>query len=178
MGVERAHPRSRGEHSLNTLRVEAAPGSSPLTRGAPHGGVLPDVPGGLIPAHAGSTANPCWFRSRPRAHPRSRGEHPKKPLMKSVKYGSSPLTRGARTGQAAGGALIRLIPAHAGSTKVDVVKHLEVRAHPRTRGEHLSAIVGCLLHVGSSPLTRGAHTGTQFLQQLLRLIPAHAGSTG
>ena len=60
---------------MNTLRVEAAPGSSPLTRGAPHGGVLPDVPGGLIPAHAGSTPMLKLIPEFAGAHPRSRGEH-------------------------------------------------------------------------------------------------------
>ncbi len=33
--TSRAHPRSRGEHALVVLRVEALVGSSPLTRGAP-----------------------------------------------------------------------------------------------------------------------------------------------
>ena len=50
-----AHPRSRGEHVLLAGHFHSAEGSSPLTRGAPNKHECPLAPGGLIPAHAGST---------------------------------------------------------------------------------------------------------------------------
>ena len=53
--VVRAHPRSRGENCMTTMRTQTPMGSSPLTRGK-HGGELGvGRGGGLIPAHAGKT---------------------------------------------------------------------------------------------------------------------------
>ena len=73
--VERAHPRSRGEHDgaghFGFLRL----GSSPLPRGTRcflSGGVVSD---GLIPARAGNTSTSHQARVVLGAHPRSRGEH-------------------------------------------------------------------------------------------------------
>ncbi len=50
-----AHPRSRGEHSINRTRISCRSGSSPLTRGALHPAWPEALREGLIPAHAGST---------------------------------------------------------------------------------------------------------------------------
>ena len=50
-----AHPRSRGEHSLEESERGEGGGSSPLTRGAPECGDSVRSKIGLIPAHAGST---------------------------------------------------------------------------------------------------------------------------
>ena len=50
-----AHPRSRGENTLRTLRQGSGPGSSPLTRGKLAERVSLAVPTRLIPAHAGKT---------------------------------------------------------------------------------------------------------------------------
>ena len=51
------------------------------------------------------------------------------------------------------------------------------RAHPRSRGEHSSALPSCTGTGGSSPLTRGAHDGACPGNCCHGLIPAHAGST-
>ena len=90
-----AHPRSRGEHYAARLLISPVEGSSPLTRGAPRSPSLAASRTGLIPAHAGSTADKTLQSMQRAAHPRSRGEHailrgrgPRAP-------GSSPLTRGA-----------------------------------------------------------------------------------
>ena len=50
---------------------------------------------GLIPARAGSTEWVSPWVAWARAHPRSRGEHSKKPTLRGVGLGSSPLARGA-----------------------------------------------------------------------------------
>ena len=92
-------------------------GSSPLTRGKPTNahGVQSRI--GLIPAHAGKTAD-CLAPSRTSgAHPRSRGENSLRRVKVLIDNGSSPLTRGKpdrlqRREQAPG-----LIPAHAGKTR-------------------------------------------------------------
>ena len=73
-------------------------GSSPLTRGklSSIGGYIRRV--GLIPAHAGKT--PLWepISATHQAHPRSRGENLIKARQERVDRGSSPLTRGKRSG--------------------------------------------------------------------------------
>ena len=54
-GRNRAHPRLRGAHSKPSTPPLATPGSSPLTRGAPHTYFGAISPSGLIPAYAGRT---------------------------------------------------------------------------------------------------------------------------
>ena len=51
------------------------------------------------------------------AHPRSRGEHARQVLEELTEHGSSPLTRGAPSSIPDSMDHMRLIPAHAGSTK-------------------------------------------------------------
>ena len=70
-----AHPRSRGENAPPSGVLSTEAGSSPLTRGKPHGSSLTQPHRRLIPAHAGKTPSrraPCHGG---RAHPRSRGEN-------------------------------------------------------------------------------------------------------
>ena len=71
----RAHPRSRGENSLDGLVVDLATGSSPLTRGKRAGRSVGMSGHRLIPAHAGKTAIMGPASIPPAAHPRSRGEN-------------------------------------------------------------------------------------------------------
>ena len=112
-----------------------------------------------------------------RAHPRSRGEHQGAFHAHPVCFGSSPLTRGARTRTVPARPESGLIPAHAASTLSPWV-HLPVRgAHPRSRGEHWCSVEGPGTGGGSSPLTRGAPPLTRNAPSERRLIPAHAGST-
>ena len=152
-----AHPRSRGEHLLERARSREKPGSSPLTRGALRGHETHPRSSRLIPAHAGSTIFTASSACGSPAHPRSRGEHLVVPVGVIPLAGSSPLTRGARRrGRPRAGAG-RLIPAHAGSTRLPRARPHRLRAHPRSRGEHQIASAADVNANGSSPLTRGAH---------------------
>ena len=116
--VDAAHPRSRGENSSPSRRTKVISGSSPLTRGK-----RPDADGGggaerLIPAHAGKTKRLTLTIIRLRAHPRSRGENgPPRPEA-DHHSGSSPLTRGKRPEGKQAEKQGRLIPAHAGKTRM------------------------------------------------------------
>ena len=112
----RAHPRSRGENGRRRRGILGHEGSSPLTRGKPWKNLVTRsvlgsspltrgkrdrqdvvlVASGLIPAHAGKTAE-------------ARQEALKK-------MGSSPLTRGKRRRNRIRRADAGLIPAHAGKT--------------------------------------------------------------
>ena len=172
-----AHPRSRGEHASNTATSSTSRGSSPLTRGAPTAGGRREAVRGLIPAHAGSTGSTGTTIPPVGAHPRSRGEHVLKHSVHLVHSGSSSLTRGARGSQRNASPRAGLIPAHAGSTVVVLHPAQGERAHPRSRGEHLTDGGTANTMEGSSPLTRGALHNRNRTAHSSRLIPAHAGST-
>ena len=151
-----AHPRSRGEHVVDPCGDEALVGSSPLTRGAQLGDIMNGLQGGLIPAHAGSTAPFTAMTTCGPAHPRSRGEHGAANSANSMPSGSSPLTRGARSPPLVCTGPGGLIPAHAGSTTSFLNRILISGAHPRSRGEHSPSSYLRIRNSGSSPLTRGA----------------------
>ena len=136
-----AHPRSRGEHGGGGGQVGVFRGSSPLARGTHSVRSDRTNPHGLIPARAGNTNSLCKVLQLTRAHPRSRGEHVV-PLANVVKpVGSSPLARGTRSRQPMKLSRRGLIPARAGNTSRGCCLTVTPRAHPRSRGEHVSG--GC-----------------------------------
>ena len=113
-----AHPRSRGENSMVTVTRAGSRGSSPLTRGKRLCGSDDRLDLGLIPAHAGKTPTSEQARHSARAHPRSRGENRPKWRLRRRRGGSSPLTRGKHPGRPHCRSRNRLIPAHAGKTRI------------------------------------------------------------
>ena len=152
-----AHPRSRGENRRAAR--------------------LHDRLGGLIPAHAGKTGPSTSPSGSVRAHPRSRGENVDSLRRANSRTGSSPLTRGKPVEEVShidGGGLI---PAHAGKTGRWQRGHLQVGAHPRSRGENLRWLRGLAASAGSSPLTRGKRPRVECSVTPPGLIPAHAGKT-
>ena len=150
-----AHPRSRGENSEKTAGGAGNRGSSPLTRGKQRSD-SPDVSHArLIPAHAGKTTASAPSQATSTAHPRSRGENIGTAWINIVPSGSSPLTRGKPVTTLPGAVGLRLIPAHAGKTVRVQDRYVQVRAHPRSRGENWSTPKLAVGQSGSSPLTRG-----------------------
>ena len=173
----RAHPRSRGENCLAVCQSFQYTGSSPLTRGKPRPRATLRRQPGIIPAHAGKTNQSGPPLAQHRDHPRSRGENDDSLNEAIQEVGSSPLTRGKRSGRAAKRLVQGIIPAHAGKTRSWRRLRPRPRDHPRSRREnrcHSSAIA---IPKGSSPLTRGKHVGETQVQDRLGLIPAHAGKT-
>ena len=134
----RAHPRSRGENRGHHRPGRFDRGSSPLTRGKRVAGIVGCLRDRLIPAHAGKTSMISASASGAGAHPRSRGENMFIAPVPCSRTGSSPLTRGKRSGDPASGSVTGLIPAHAGKTLVIVVCVPSSAAHPRSRGENTS----------------------------------------
>ena len=100
-----------------------------------------------------------------------------RPHASIAKSGSSPLTRGAHQKSLFTFLNFRLIPAHAGSTKLVFNHHPTTGAHPRSRGEHIIPGNHVCGDCGSSPLTRGAPPQGVVANGSQGLIPAHAGST-
>ena len=91
-------------------------------------------------------------------HPRIRGEH--------IPWGDS------------GGRHPWIIPAYAGSTKIMPNLRRISQDHPRIRGEHRRAVGDADGAEGSSPHTRGAPLLRRTILEIIRIIPAYAGSTG
>ena len=91
--------------------------------------------------------------------------------------GSSPLARGTHTVCNSDTPTYGLIPARAGNTVLTHGLAPRLRAHPRSRGEHLKAGYGDICGWGSSPLARGTPGVPSFLVRVSGLIPARAGNT-
>ena len=111
-------------------------GSPPLTRGIPFFGMYVCVHVGFTPAHAGNTASSEIASTKPRVHPRSRGEYGYATYEQYKAAGSPPLTRGI---QAFSQSLVNtpgFTPAHAGNTPYQTVTILPAWVHPRSRGEY------------------------------------------
>ena len=152
-------------------------GSSPHTRGARH--FDPVEPGveRIIPAYAGSTGRRNPRKTKPKDHPRIRGEHATRRAVKFDFSGSSPHTRGAPARNRALQPVPGIIPAYAGSTSRRSRRRRRPRDHPRIRGEHAQGGIGKLKQGGSSPHTRGARKASLAGWVSSRIIPAYAGST-
>ena len=118
----RAHPRACGEnHRWGEVSGDVG-GSSPRMRGKLHLQVRAHRKRRLIPAHAGKTFDRGWLKPRERAHPRACGENV--PPIRGVYEvsGSSPRMRGKLDSLPGGPGPRRLIPAHAGKTRLDTAR--------------------------------------------------------
>ena len=172
-----AHPRSRGENEPITVATAPRRGSSPLTRGKLSRRQECTRMTRLIPAHAGKTSAFDAARSARAAHPRSRGENPRRIRRQYAHGGSSPLTRGKRELRRLPADHRGLIPAHAGKTSRTPRRATSCAAHPRSRGENARSVFWLVRCAGSSPLTRGKLAARWADRSSRRLIPAHAGKT-
>ena len=135
----RAHPRSRGENHRRSAPNGVKSGSSPLTRGKHVRETQVQNRLGLIPAHAGKTEKKIESGLGGAAHPRSRGENGSVRICLHSVTGSSPLTRGKPSSCTLRPRTARLIPAHAGKTRLSQDGSTSGAAHPRSRGENSTA---------------------------------------
>ena len=151
------HPRTRGVYIPWEIHGVSCNGSSPHTRGLPGTRTTHQSCMRIIPAHAGfTTSGPAGALSAA-DHPRTRGVYLTPSRTVSFRAGSSPHTRGLRTGVGASAVRGRIIPAHAGFTHARSAPGRPGEDHPRTRG----------VYDGQAP---GAGPG-------VGIIPAHAGFT-
>ena len=110
------HPRSRGEHAVNTELNGEVILPPPLTRGAPMSPALTSWHYPSTPAHAGSTVGHLDDSRAFSFHPRSRGEHGEMDFVDRGVDLPPPLTRGAQMEYSGRMRDFPSTPAHAGST--------------------------------------------------------------
>ena len=159
------HPRSRGEYGTPSEHTEPVDGSSPLSRGIRAADDDGDEGRGIIPALAGNTGSAAALAVTTRDHPRSRGEYMARCCAQFTESGSSPLSRGIRTGGSDDDQHGRIIPALAGNTLSPETHVGPGPDHPRSRGEYLWGPRFLGSTEGSSPLSRGIPLGTAILRQ-------------
>ena len=171
------HPRGCGEHTYNQGKTGQVRGSSPRMRGAHHTGSQAGLIHGIIPADAGSTSDSLRAWTLTRDHPRGCGEHAGRKGNKVLRQGSSPRMRVAQFLTRLIHRIMRIIPADAGSTPVELLPIGPPEDHPRGCGEH-SVMSSPFRQVrGSSPRMRGARPRFCPKARCPRIIPADAGST-
>ena len=90
----------------------------------------------ITPAHAGTTLPPCNPLRLAEDHPRSRGDHRSGHSLRSIKYGSPPLTRGPQKVDVVGLGTRGSTPAHAGTKRGRREPPEDAGDHPRSRGDH------------------------------------------
>ena len=146
-------------------------------RGALVSRVLSFKAQGIIPADAGSTRSSGAHQPTNPDHPRGCGEHSRVFWRESIRAGSSPRMRGARSDHIGGLAWLRIIPADAGSTQGGSVHFDGAADHPRGCGEHRRSRETTTSQYGSSPRMRGALVVLTLVFAEGRIIPADAGST-
>ena len=110
------HPRTCGEHSVDSIGNGWRTGSSPHMRGTPGRLSGPLRGARFIPAHAGNTSGTCDEDSAATVHPRTCGEHDTQEPPHSTNDGSSPHMRGTPSQRSIRPVCRRFIPAHAGNT--------------------------------------------------------------
>ena len=130
-------------------------GSSPRARGQPI--IFSSSRGGsrIIPACAGSTRCPPTPPAPGGDHPRVRGVNYPLLHVPRATAGSSPRARGQLSVRVRVVDQGRIIPACAGSTFTEEIRHHRFPDHPRVRGVNTVAPADLEARGGSSPRARG-----------------------
>ena len=131
----------------------------------------------IIPAHAGQTAHGAPSPVTVSDHPRACGANETLLRTACAYCGSSPRMRGKLGSQVGGEAPCRIIPAHAGQTRMLWSSRMISPDHPRACGANRIPDAHRSSPSGSSPRMRGKRAHRLGLCGLQRIIPAHAGQT-
>ena len=170
------HPRVCGERLSKEAVGVSASGSSPRVRGTHPDGLPTRGDFRFIPACAGNAGHRCTKRGWTSVHPRVCGERALPPWLREIGIGSSPRVRGTRRGSAAGGAVVRFIPACAGNAPRRPGRPRSTAVHPRVCGERKVTAIIRARGAGSSPRVRGTLKLDAVIRHTERFIPACAGN--
>ena len=152
----------------------------------------------ITPAHAGKTGKRPTASRGHADHPRTCGENGISGKFNLFRLGSPPHMRGKQTSSGSKGVAqsgspphmrgklmnyergqqpIRITPAHAGKTGLNLLRGEVPSDHPRTCGENHQMIYKSLDLCGSPPHMRGKPNCVRKISDALRITPAHAGKT-
>ena len=131
----------------------------------------------IIPAHAGQTRVVYIAVIVTADHPRACGANWSSWYARCSMSGSSPRMRGKQPEYEAAANKQRIIPAHAGQTRVVYIAVIVTADHPRACGANLWCWWLFCCFFGSSPRMRGKQGRFHRRVSNRRIIPAHAGQT-
>ena len=171
------HPRACGANQRHRASRRRHGGSSPRMRGKRRRFGRKRVRFRIIPAHAGQTPTSTKHRCSSTDHPRACGANAVVSSEVRPNCGSSPRMRGKHVHRAVDAVVGRIIPAHAGQTNANRMRHLIKKDHPRACGANSFFLTWFILLYGSSPRMRGKRSWPPSLRHRRRIIPAHAGQT-
>ena len=106
-----------------------------------------------------------------------RGDHFSYKLPRLGRKGTSPHARGPRSGKHGGLLVFGNIPACAGTTRYVSETVINIREHPRMRGDHGKSIGRTMFITGTSPHARGPLIDFLHRESVGGNIPACAGTT-
>ena len=170
------HPRACGEQLKRPGSGSSPAGSPPRMRGAVITSYLRPSPAGITPAHAGSRFFRHHVQHAGEDHPRACGEQYRCSASLARAVGSPPRMRGAVGLAQKPNPVIRITPAHAGSSSRLQGITLSLRDHPRACGEQLGLDIEDAVAEGSPPRMRGADCSSRGDIIPHGITPAHAGS--
>ena len=171
------HPRACGANQRYDNGGSFEHGSSPRMRGKRCWQSIGWRRRRIIPAHAGQTfLSSAPHRATP-DHPRACGANTSATTIATGVGGSSPRMRGKPEAWHEVVEAVRIIPAHAGQTRVYAVPLIACSDHPRACGANELDENSNVFASGSSPRMRGKQRGTRLPRRAERIIPAHAGQT-
>ena len=149
------HPRVRGKDVATRLKEAGELGSPPRAREGHTRELCDRTFYRITPACAGRTA---WDTKREmftKDHPRVRGKDYSIAFDLCCRLGSPPRAREGPAASIAFAAAAGITPACAGRTKIDSLKKLGTKDHPRVRGKDVLYLVICFIIKGSPPRARG-----------------------
>ena len=152
-------------------------GSSPRMRGKQREQLDFERVFRIIPAHAGQTTSGLPGSVTSSDHPRACGANLADIDKAYDVNGSSPRMRGKLGEWCLSVCNIRIIPAHAGQTRLTALTPYPISDHPRACGANANASYPTASTAGSSPRMRGKPTSDRVALPTCRIIPAHAGQT-
>ena len=171
------HPRACGANLRRSGLKRSSYGSSPRMRGKRSPTRRAARADRIIPAHAGQTACQCRLFQNSSDHPRACGANSFR-LSKFTSYaGSSPRMRGKPCSVVYYPFCYRIIPAHAGQTRLPGRCSCRWPDHPRACGANEFSPRSYGPRTGSSPRMRGKPQRRRLRHARRRIIPAHAGQT-
>ena len=171
------HPHGCGEQAISLSEAANSIGSSPRVWGTGPWRRAAVRPGRFIPTGVGNRPDIILVYRRITVHPHGCGEQVKRPLMNSMKNGSSPRVWGTDSHPAMQHNLHRFIPTGVGNSLAFPTLFEPRAVHPHGCGEQEVRYLHGTSNPGSSPRVWGTGHGGPHLVRRRRFIPTGVGNS-